>query len=81
MVPFGALVFGGVTPIDTNVAGVTVSVAEPETPPSVAPMVVEPWPVELARPFEPAALLMVATAALEELQVTCEVRFWVVPSL
>ncbi len=57
------------------------SVAVPETLPDVAAIVVEPAAAAVASPFEPAALLIVATAALAELQVTCVVRFCVVPSV
>lgn len=71
----------GVTPIDTRVAGVTVSGVEPETPPSCALMVVEPCAAVVARPFEPLALLTVAVPVADELQVTADVRFCVVPSV
>ncbi len=76
-----ALAFAGVTPIDTSVAGVTLSVAEPEIPPKLAPTVVDPWPVDVARPLDPEALLIVATAVFEEFHVTAVVRFCVEPSL
>lgn len=81
VVPLGAVGFAGVTPIDTSVAGVTARLAEPETPPSVALTVVEPWPVEVASPSVPEALLIVATAVFELLHVTDWVRFCVVPSV
>ncbi len=81
VVPLGDVGFGGVTPIDTSVAAVTVSGAEPETLPSVALTVVNPWPVDVASPFEPEALLIVATAVFDELQATDPVRFCVVPSV
>ena len=67
----------GVTPIDTNTAGVTLSVVESEMSPSVALTVVAPMLKELARPLEPAALEMVATAVFEEAQVTKVVKFCV----
>jgi hypothetical protein len=70
----------GVTARDTSVAGVTVRVVDPERPPDVAVMVVEPAVTEVASPLDPDALLMVATAAAEEPQVTVVVRFCVVPS-
>jgi hypothetical protein len=44
-------------------------------------MVLEPVPTEVARPFEPDELLMVATFVLAEVQVTVEVRFCVLESL
>ena len=56
----------GVTAIDTRVAAVTVSEVDPETLPSVAEIVVEPPFAEVARPFEPPALLIVATAAVRD---------------
>ncbi len=70
----------GVTAIETSDAAVTVSVVEPEMPPDTAVIVVEPVATEVARPLEPAALLIVATPVLEELQVADAVRFCVVPS-
>jgi hypothetical protein len=53
---------------------------DPETVPDVALIVADPAATELANPLEPAALLMVATAVFDELQVTVAVRFWVVLS-
>lgn len=70
----------GVIARDTSVAWVTVSVVDPEMLPEVALIVVEPVVTDVARPWEPAALLIVATAVLEEVQVTAAVRFWVVVS-
>jgi len=69
--------FPGVTPIDTSVATVTVSVVDPETPPAVAEMVVVPTPAEVAKPAEPEALLIDATVGFDEAQVTEAVRFCV----
>src|ERR1700751_797544 len=40
-------------------------------------MLAGPTPAAKARPFEPAALLTVATVGSEELQVTSAVRSWV----
>ena len=59
---------------DTSVAGVTVRVVDPDTLPDVAVIVVEPVPVPLASPLEPAALLMEATALDDELQAAERVR-------
>jgi hypothetical protein len=59
-----------VTAMDTSVAGVTVSVVDPDILPDVAVIVVEPAVAEVASPLEPAALLIVATDAADELQVT-----------
>ncbi len=70
----------GVTAIDTRLAAVTVSVAVPVRPSTAAPMVVVPTAAEVARPCEPAALLIVA-AGLDELQVTRVVRGCMVPSV
>jgi hypothetical protein len=55
-------------------------VAVSETLPDVAVIVVEPAATEVAKPLEPAALLMAATAASDELQVTVIVRSCVVLS-
>ncbi len=68
------------TEIETSVAGVTVSVAEPVTLPDAAVIVEVPAAMQDARPLEPAALLIADTAVLDELQVTEAVRFCVVPS-
>lgn len=66
--------------MDTSVAGATVSVVVSEIPPDIAVIVVEPAATDVANPFEPAALLMVAIAALDEFHVTAVVRCCVVPS-
>ena len=66
--------------MDTSVAAVTVSVVDPDVLPDVAVIVVVPAATDVARPLEPAALLMVATPAVNEFQVTDVVRFCVVPS-
>ena len=70
----------GVTATETSAAGVTVSVVEPEIFPDLAVIVVVPAAFEVAFPFNPAALLMVATDLTEELQVTDVVRFCVLLS-
>jgi hypothetical protein len=62
----------GVISIETSTACVTVSFVEPEMPPDVAVIVVEPTLTEVARPFVPEVLLMVATPVFEEFQVTDE---------
>jgi hypothetical protein len=79
-VPRAILGFFGVTAIDWSVAGVTVSVVDPETLPIAAETVVEPAAIEVATPFEPAVLLMVATSAVDDIQVTAAVRSCVVAS-
>src|SRR6186713_685444 len=64
----------GVTSMETSVAAETVSVVEPETAPDVAVIVLEPTSAPVARPSEPAAFEIVATAVSDELQVTAVVR-------
>src|SRR5262249_49597519 len=71
----------GVIEIETRVAWVTVSVVDPEMPPEVAVIVDVPAETPVARPCEPAALLMVATPVIDELQVEVVVIFCVLPSL
>lgn len=78
--PLVILADAGVTSIDSNTAGVTVSVVVPETLPNVALIVVVPTPAEVASPLEPAVLLMVETRPFEELQETDDVIFCVVVS-
>ena len=64
--------------MDTRVAAVTDRLTLGEvTALRRALMCTTPTPVPNARPLEPAALLIVAIDASDELQVTCEVRFWV----
>ncbi len=72
--------FAGVILRDTSDAGFTVSRVDPETLPDVAVIVAEPAAIAVARPFDPAALLMVAMPVFEELHITDEVRFCVVLS-
>jgi hypothetical protein len=67
----------GVIATETSVAGVMVSVVDPEMLPDVALIVVEPAATDVASPLDPAALLIVATLVLEELQVADAVRFCV----
>ena len=74
IVPNAMLGFVGVTARETSVAGDTVSVVDPETVPNAALIVVDPEATEVANPLEPAVLLMVAAAAVEELQVTDAVK-------
>jgi hypothetical protein len=66
--------------MDTSVAGVTVRYVDPDIPPDVAMIVVDPVATEEAEPLELAALLIVATPVLDELQVTAVVRSCVVLS-
>ena len=78
--PLGTLGVAGVTPMDMSVAAVTVSVADPDTLPSVAVIVSDPWPVAVARPLDPVALLTAATLVAEDVQLAELVRFCVVLS-
>jgi hypothetical protein len=80
VVPGAMLGLVGLTAMDTSVAEVTVSKVEPDMLPDAAVIVVEPAATEVANPLEPAALLMVATAAVDELQVTVIVKSCVVLS-
>jgi hypothetical protein len=70
----------GVIAMDTSVAGVTVRVVDPDMLPDFAVIVVDPVATGVADPLEPAALLIVATSGLDELQVTAVVRSCVVLS-
>ena len=80
VVPGAMLGLVGFTAMDTSEAEVTVSEVEPDMLPDAAVIVVEPAVAEAANPLEPAALLMAATAASDELQVTVVVRSCVVLS-
>src|SRR5512137_2327618 len=75
VVPFAMPGFVGVTWMETRTAEVTVRSVLPVTLSSVAEMAVEPISEDVARPMDPAALLTAATDRLDELQVTCDVRF------
>jgi hypothetical protein len=77
VVPGGIDGLAGVTLIEINCTGFTVSVVLPEILPEVAVISVEP---ALALPAKPAALT-VATVGTEELHVAVEVKFCWVPLL
>jgi len=77
VVPKAAVALAGVTAIDSKAAGLTVSTAEPEMLPEVAEIVDVPVAALVAIP----AVLIVATLAAEEFQVTVLVRSRVLPSL
>ena len=64
----------------TSVVDVTVKAVDPEMLPDTAVIVVDPAAAGVANPLEPAALLIVATPVLDELQVTAAVRSCVVLS-
>ena len=71
VVPSAILGVGGVTAIETSVAGDTVKVTGAEVmAPTAAVMRLVPAATEVARPLEPAALLTVATDPVAEAQVT-----------
>ena len=59
---------------------VTVIVVDLDMLPDTAVIVVVPAAIAAASPLEPATLLIVAVAVLDELQVTAVVRFCVDPS-
>ena len=64
----------------TTPESVTVSEAAPDTFPDTHVIAVVPTPTAAAKPFDPAALLIVATPVFEELQVTDAVTSFVVLS-
>jgi hypothetical protein len=73
--------FTGVTVREVRIAGVTVSVADPEIPPGNNDvMVAIPSLTAVALPFEPDVLLMVATPELDVDQVARVVKIWVFKS-
>ena len=83
VVPLAMLGIDGVTPMDTSVAAVTVSVVLPEISPDVAVIVMgPPAAFDVASPLKPIALLMVATGETSGVvvQVTDDVRSCVVKS-
>lgn len=71
----------GATTIDSSTAGVTVSAVVTEMLPDVAVIVVVPTPTEVASPFVPVTLLIVATDVFEEFQETDDVISCVVSSV
>ena len=82
-VPRTTLASFGVTPMDTNVAAVTVSFAVPAFPVDESEAVIVTGPPtvdEEASPLKPAALLTVATEASEDFHVTNDVISCVVRS-
>jgi len=70
----------GVIARETSVAGVTVSVVDPDRVPDVAVIVVEPAATDVASPIEPVVVLILAIDDADELQTTSAVRFCVVLS-
>jgi hypothetical protein len=76
VLPAGTFGLTGVTDIEDRIAGVTVRVVLPEILPEAAVMIEVPAATAVARPLP----LTVASEVFEELQVTCAVRSWLVPS-
>jgi hypothetical protein len=74
--PTGMLGLTGVTDMEDKVAEVTVRVVLPEIVPEVAVMVAVPAATAVARPL----MSTVATDVFVELQITCVVISWLVPS-
>ena len=79
--PEATAIDDGVTAIEDKVACPIISKVELEMELDVAVIVAAPWPELVASPLLPTALLMMATLASEELQVTTEVRSCVLPSV
>src|SRR5215471_1429118 len=74
-IPIEMLAFVGVTTMETTVAEVTVTVAEPVREPEVAEMDVVPGVRAFTIPCVGAELLTVATDVFEDAQVTPPVKF------
>ena len=72
VVPRNKSAEAGEISIDSSTACVTVSVVDPEMLPEVAVIVVEPVSTDVASPFEPDILLMVAILVFDEFQITDE---------
>jgi len=78
--PRAAVGVAGVSRIDVRVAPVIVACADPTTPFNTAPIVAVPCATPIAPPKLPGTLLIIATDADEDVQVTDGVRSCVVPS-
>ena len=72
VVPRNKSAEAGEISIDSSTACVTVSVVDPEMLPEVAVIVVEPVSTDVASPFGPDILLMVAILVFDEFQITDE---------
>lgn len=81
LTPTGSVGLVGETAIETTTADETINKVLPVLPPKVAAMVVGPTARPLARPIEPAALLMLALLVSEELHTACVVTGCVVESV
>lgn len=66
----------GETWIEESVAEVTVSLVLPDFAPDVAVIVTHPAATDVARPLDPAMLLIAAKDVFDELHVTDPVRSW-----
>ena len=64
----------GVTLMETRVAGVTVNVVDPDTPPMLAVMVAVPGAAAVAVPPAAPVATMEAMLGLDEVQLAVEVR-------
>ena len=78
--PSATVGVAGVNVIDVRVAPVIVAWEEPTIPFSTAPIVAVPGVSPITPPKFPGTLLMIPTAADDDVHVTDDVRFWVVPS-
>jgi hypothetical protein len=79
--PRGTDTAAGLTAIDTMTAWPTVSEVEPATEPKLAAIFAVPTPELVAKPLVVGLLLMMATCADDELQVTSDVTSWALPSV
>jgi len=73
--------FAGVMAIETRFALLTFNCAEPAIAPDVAVIVAVPGINPVASPCKPGELFTLAMLLSDELQLTCDVKFWWVPSL
>jgi len=80
VIPLAIVASVGVIAMDTNSVGVIVRIVDPEILPDSAIIVAVPAVTEVAKPFNPAALLIAAIPESDELQVTALVKFCVVLS-
>ena len=81
VVPTVIVGVAGVIAIDTRAALVTVKGVEEEIAPDVALIFAVPTPALVANPLEPAVLLITATGAASDAQLTVVVISCVVPSV
>jgi hypothetical protein len=79
--PIGMTGFRGEIAMDARAAVPMVNVVVADTTPEVAVMIVVPTPALVAKPLLPEVLLITATVADDELQVTREVMPCLLPSV